>query len=71
MTWNYRIVKHADGTGFGLHRVYYDKQGNEESMGFGPATFVSDTKEGLTSQLVLAKTDARKRPVFEEPEDWA
>lgn len=23
MSWNYRIVEYADGSGFGLHEVYY------------------------------------------------
>ncbi len=32
MTWNYRIVKYADGSGFGLHEVGYNLMGEPVSM---------------------------------------
>lgn len=70
MSWNYRIVKYADGTGFGLHEVHYDKDGHEISMTENPAAFVGDTLEELRSSLMMAKLDADKRPVFVEPEGW-
>ena len=70
MTWNYRIVRYADGSGYGLHEVYYDKHGNAESMTSEPATFFGDTQEELVGSVMVAKTDMRLRPVFEEPDDW-
>ena len=70
MTWNYRIVKYSDGSGYGLHEVYYDRRGCETKMTAEPATFVGDTDKDVISSLVLARTDARRRPVFDEPDDW-
>ena len=29
MTWNYRVVKYSDGSGYGLHEIYYDDDGVE------------------------------------------
>lgn len=70
MGWNYRIVRYADGSGLGLHEVYYDADGKEISMTAEPASFVGDTPEDVRSALLMAKTDAHRRPVFDEPDDW-
>ena len=43
MSWNYRIVKYANGDGYGLHEVFYDAAGNPKSMTAEPAGFVGDT----------------------------
>lgn len=69
--WNYRIVKYADGDGYGLHEVYYDDDGVEEFMSVNPAEFLGDAPKKVVEQLMIARTDARKRPVFNEPKEWA
>ena len=71
MSWNYRIVEYADGDGFGLHEVHYNADGKEVSMTSRPAVFIGDTPEELREALMMASADARKRPVFKEPENWA
>lgn len=71
MTWNYRIVEYADGTGVGLHEVYYDANGREKSMIAEPATFVGESPEDVRGALLMARVDATKRPVFGEPDNWA
>lgn len=70
MSWNYRIVKYANGQGFGLHEVHYDKNGEEIRMTENPAAFVGDTPEDIRDALVFAKMDASRRPVFDEPKEW-
>ena len=70
MSWNYRIVKYADGSGYGLHEVYYDDYGNEEAMTENPASFVGESPEDIHGQMITARTDAIKRPIFEEPLSW-
>lgn len=70
MHWNYRIVKYACGTGYGLHEVHYGADGHESMMTERPAGFVGDTPEEVRSALMLAKMDASRRPVFEEPQEW-
>lgn len=73
MTWNYRIVKYKDGSGFGLHEVFYDKSGRPSAMTKESISFVVDNEEGppiLIKSLCMALTDALERPIFEEPEEW-
>lgn len=71
MSWNYRIVKYADGSGFGVHEVHYNSEGKESAMTKEPAAFVGDTAEEVRSGLMMAKADADRRPVFDEPAEWA
>lgn len=71
MSWNYRIVKYSDGSGFGLHEVYYDSEGKEKAMTDKPAGFVGDTPEEIKDVLAMAASDASKRPVFEQPVEWS
>ena len=71
MSWNYRIVKYANGSGFGLHEVHYNPNGKETSMTKEPAAFVGDTAEEVRSGVMMAKADASKRPVFDEPAEWS
>lgn len=71
MTWNYRIVEYANGTGFGLHEVHYDKDGNAIRMTVDPAAFVGDDPTDIRGSLMMAKMDATKRPIFKEPPEWA
>jgi hypothetical protein len=73
MTWNYRIVKYLDGSGYGLHEVHYDKRGEPWGMTDEPCCFVSDTEEGaagIWAALATARNDAQQRGVLEEPEVW-
>lgn len=71
MSWNYRIVRYRDGSGFGLHEVYYDKDGEPWSMTENAVSFRCDTDEGpagIKQSLLTARVDSIKRPIFDEPE---
>ena len=46
MTWNYRVVRHPDGT-LALHEAYYDDAGRLKAATAGPISFVADPDEGL------------------------
>ena len=73
MSWNYRIVRYKDGSGFGLHEVYYDAEGEPWGMTKEPCSFVCDADEGpqgINAALLTARTDARRRPVLDEPKKW-
>jgi hypothetical protein len=73
MVWNYRIVKYRDGGGYGLHEVYYDAAGLPWTMTAEPTSFVCDVDEGpegVKEALLMARVDAIKRPVLDEPEKW-
>jgi len=72
MTWNYRIVKYRDGSGFGLHEVMYDDDGLPWAMTANPCTFACGIEEGpagIKGSLLRARVDAIKRSIFEEPEE--
>lgn len=74
MTWNYRVVKYKDGSGIGLHEVYYNKAGEPYCMTEAPINFTCETDEGISDIvhcLELALKDIRKYPVLKEPEKWA
>lgn len=71
MSWSYRIVKYADGSGFGLHEVHYGPDGKESTMTEKPVGFFGDSPEDVRSSLLMAKMDGQKRPVFDEPKEWA
>lgn len=70
MSWNYRIVQYADGSGFGLHEVHYNVEGREISMTQEPCGFTGDTEQEVRGALMRAKMDATRRPVFMEPVEW-
>lgn len=70
MSWNYRIVKYFAGDGYGLHEVHYDADGKETHMTENPAAFVGDTPQEVVSSIIMARTDAMRRPVFDQPKDW-
>ena len=70
MSWNYRIVKYANGSGFGLHEVFYNAEGKEIKMTKNAAGFTGETPEDVRGGLLMAKADAHKRPIFEEPPQW-
>ena len=67
MSWDYRVVQYDDGSGFGLHEVYYDKSGNPTKMTTRPCGFVSDDLQGLCGSLLLAR-GALHSPVVHEAE---
>ena len=55
MSWNYRVVRHADPNGetyFGLHVIYYDPHGTIELWCETPRD-VGETLEELISSLRL------------------
>ena len=67
MTWNYRIIRHADGH-LALHEVVYDDDGNPETMTDRATDFVSDADEGrdeIIRSLENALDDARKLSVLD------
>jgi hypothetical protein len=71
MSWNYRIVKYKDGTGYGLHEVYYDKGGQPTGMTKRPVSFTcfgDEGPEGIQESLRIARADALKRPTLIEPD---
>jgi hypothetical protein len=73
VSWNYRVVRYRDGSGFGLHEVYYDKDGQPWGMTESAARFTCVPDEGpggIRDSLRLAATDARLRPVLDEPGTW-
>lgn len=70
MTWNYRVVKYANGSGFGLHRVFYNADGSEKTMSESPVSFFGKTRDEVYENLCLAKMDAMKRPIFNESANW-
>ena len=70
MSWNYRIVEYANGSGFGLHAVFYGADGEAMKMSDRPTGFAGETPEEVRSDLIVAKMDATRRPVFKEPDGW-
>lgn len=72
-SWNYRVVRYKDGSGYGLHEVYYDDDGLPWTMTEDAVRFVCDLSEGpegIAGSLLTARVDARKRPVLDEPKKW-
>lgn len=60
MTWNYRIVKYHDGSGFGLHEVRCDDEGLPASMTERPAGFSCGTEEGAGEVLKAMRAAVRQ-----------
>lgn len=74
MTWNYRVVKYAEeGAGYGLHEVYYAKDGTAEYMTKEPASFVCDSDQDTREifKALCAAVTAFDKDVFQEPKEWA
>ena len=67
MSWNYRIIQYADGDGFGLHEVYYDRNW-EVTAWTEEAIVVGDTVKEINDSLLRMRVDAKNRPVFIEAE---
>jgi len=76
VAWNYRIVKYRDGSGFGLHEVYYDEAGLPWGMTERPCGFAcyadEDPRGSIIGQLKRAIRDVRLRSqeILEEPKEW-
>lgn len=74
MSWNYRIVRYRNGTGFGLHEVYYNEEGKAWGMTKRPISFSIGKGEGAKSiceSLRRAIACVETKPVFTEPKKWA
>ena len=72
-TWNYRVVRYKDESGFGLHEVFYDDAGLPWAMTKNPISFVCDLHEGpagIVGALLTARVDAKKRGVLDESKKW-
>ncbi len=70
-TWNYRIVRTlSDRSSYSLHEVHYDKDGQPWAMTEDPICFSGGSPEETIKALEMALADAKKHPVFEEPETW-
>ena len=70
--WKYQIVKYRDGSGFGLHEVFYDVDGKPWGRTVDPEGFWVDTTENadaLRLMLIDAFFDVR-HDVLDEPEIW-
>lgn len=56
--WNYRLVRHPStntlgvrcNRWYGIHEVYYDKNGKETSMTVDPVLFIHEGDEGELTQ---------------------
>ncbi|QCI68846.1 hypothetical protein [Phreatobacter stygius] len=69
MTWNYRMVRRADGSGFALFEVFYNDAGGATAMSARPATLDVTAEEGperLIREIELALEDARTLGVIDE-----
>lgn len=70
MSWNYRVVRYKDGSGFGVHEVYYDGDGKATQMTERAVGFVGESVEEVSAAMRKARQEAFTRPVFDEPESW-
>jgi hypothetical protein len=71
MSWNYRLVRYRDGSGYGLHEIFYDGDGQPTGMTEQPISFGCDRNEDavkeISEALTLALNDVTNRPIFDEP----
>jgi hypothetical protein len=74
MSWNYRLVRYRDGSGYGLHEIFYDDDGQPTGMTEQPISFSCDRNEDavkeISEALKLALNDVTNRPIFDEPAEW-
>lgn len=70
MSWNYRIVEYHNGSGFGLHEVYYNEAGEPATMSERPTGFVGESPDEISDALAVAGDDMLRRPVLKEPAEW-
>ena len=72
-TWNYRVVRYRDNSGYGLHEVFYDNDGLPWSMTKRAVSFVvgpEEGAEGIIDSLLTARVDAKRRPILDQPRKW-
>jgi hypothetical protein len=77
MGWNNRVVKRVTQTSngkeyvsYGVHEVYYGKDGKESSMTTDSMVGYYDSVEDMIESLELILKDIKTRPIFEVPEEW-
>jgi len=76
MTWNYRIVKYRNGSGYGLHEVFYDDRDRPITMTDDPIGFAAEPEEGPEGVVeslrmaLRAVENVRSIPPLDEPEEW-
>ena len=63
MSWNYRVIKHAEEQ-FSIHEVYYDEEGNPQSMTVNPVSAFGETLEELKDDALLISV-ALTKPVLD------
>lgn len=66
MTWNYRVIRHPDGS-HAVHEVYYDENGRPKAATVRPVSLtIPDDAEfsELIWMLETALKDAKERPVL-------
>ena len=63
MSWNYRVIKHAEQQ-FSIHEVYYDEEGKPHSMTVDPVSAFGETLEELKDDLLLISV-ALTKPVLD------
>ncbi len=53
MTWNHRLVKHTHDNEvfYAIHEVYYDEQGNPESITQDPVGVSEQSKDDVMTTL--------------------
>lgn len=66
--WNYRVVKHSDGT-HDIHEVYYDKRGRATRMSEGPMIPYGESVDDLW-HIMAMMIEATSKPVFVPPKKW-
>ena len=73
MNWDYRIIRYADGAGYGLHEVYYDDDGEIDMMTEDAVGARGDTPADVVETLLMMLRDARRDlmngDVVEEADD--
>lgn len=50
MSWNYRIIRHPEGS-LALHEVHYDDAGTPRAVSARPASFATDFGDDDTQRL--------------------
>ena len=63
MSWNYRVIKHAEQQ-FSIHEVYYDEEGKPHSMAVDPVSAFGETLEELKDDSLLISV-ALTKPVLD------
>jgi hypothetical protein len=53
MPWNYRLVRYRDGSGYGLHEIFYDGDGQPTGMTEQPISFGCDRNEDAEANSQL------------------